>query len=71
MLAMENHQLRLLFIAIATVLSLVAVVVLALLGEGNEMAQTVLVRLEGALGVLIPALLDAAAVRRRQQRIGG
>lgn len=59
-----EHRTRLFIIAALTFSVLVAIVVLSALGVAPDLAA----RLEGALAVLLPAILDAGQEQRKQAK---
>lgn len=65
---MLEHKQRFILIAILVPTVVLAIVLLALFGDGNATAERVLGWLEGAGMVLGPALVDAWADHRKQQQ---
>lgn len=63
---MQKHHHRLLLILVATV----AVIVALIASVKLEATSEIVTALCGALGVLVPALLDAAGVEKRRRTPG-
>ncbi len=65
---MIDHKYRFVLILVLVPTIIIAIVLLVLFGEGNELAARVLGWLEGAGLVLVPALVDSWAEKRRRAR---